>query len=251
MARGKRTLCAECGAEGVDCSKGCCAELAFELTAHSEGGWAAEEVFAIVDSAVFGAGKVVEWQGCYLEHSAGTFAVTAGDERSVQIEETFVVEELVDSESEGATDAQDSAESSGTRTQVSLFAQELHCMSFLLQGVGLGVGSAVYFESIGLYLACPAFTHRLNELSGHMYRRAGGNGFEFLVAETREVEYNLQIAHRRTIVESHELYVFVASAVRTQPFTSTSEPISAGSKISLIFVLFIVVSVVFLFEPQI
>ncbi len=130
----------------------------------------------------------------------------------MEVVETFVIEELMDSESQCAADAEYSAESSCARAQMCLFAQELHCVTFLLQWVCLGVGGAVDLECIGLHLACLTLAHRFYQLAGNVDRRSGGNGLEIFVAEAAKIEDYLQIAHGRAVVESHKLYVFVASA---------------------------------------
>ncbi len=79
VARRERTLGAERGAEGVDCTEGRGAKLALELSADGECGGAAEEVLAIVYGAVFGLREVAQRQGRHLEHRSGTLAVTACD----------------------------------------------------------------------------------------------------------------------------------------------------------------------------
>ncbi len=86
----------------------------------------------------------------------------------MEVVEALFVEELMDSESQGAAYAQDSAECRRARAQVCLFAQELHGVAFFLQGIGLGVGAAVYFEGVGLYLAALALAHRLDKAAGNV-----------------------------------------------------------------------------------
>ena len=58
--------------------------------------------------------------------------------------------------------------------------------------------------------------------------RAGGDGAQVVVGEESHVEDYLHRTDGRAVVEGHKLHVLVASAVRTQPITSTSLPIMPG-----------------------
>ena len=118
----------------------------------------------------------------------------------------------MDGEGQGAADTQDGAERGRTGTQMSLLTEELQGVALLLQRICLGVGGAVDFEGIGLYLTGLAFAHRLDQAAGDAQRRTGGDGLELLVGELGQVEHNLEIADRRTVVECHELHILVATA---------------------------------------
>jgi len=85
-------------------------------------------------------------------------------------------------------------------------------VAFLLQGVLLGVGCAVDFKRAGLYLDALAFALAFDQDTGDAEGRAGGDGFQRLVRECREVEDNLHVLDRGAVVQGHELHVFVASA---------------------------------------
>ena len=134
----------------------------------------------------------------------------------------------MDGEGQCAAYAQDSAESGCAGAQVGFLAQELHGVAFFLEGISLGVGGAVDFESVGLYLAALAFAHRLNEFAGDMDRRAGGDRLQLFVGETAEVENNLEIAHCRTVVECYELHIFITAAGADPAFYLYLRPYQRG-----------------------
>ena len=94
------------------------AQLAFELSRYGQVAGFAEKILRIVDPPVLGAGRIVQIERRHLEHGARTLAVGGRDERRVPVVEAAVVEELVDGEGHGVTDAQHRAERIGTRTQV-------------------------------------------------------------------------------------------------------------------------------------
>ena len=212
VALGIGVLGAESGAEGIYLADGGGAELALELAADGERGGLAEEVAAVVDGAVVGAGHVGEGQGGHLEHGSGSLAVARGDERGVEVVEALVLEEAVHGVGQGAADAQDGAEGIGARAQVGYLAQELERVAFLLQGILVGIGGAVDLEGVGLYLDRLAAALRLHEPAGDVDRRAGGDAAQVVVAEAVHVEDYLQVADSAAVVERYKLYVFIAAA---------------------------------------
>ena len=108
--------------------------------------------------------------------------------------------------------AQHGTESVGARTQMRYLAQEFKRVSFLLQRIFFGVGCAVKFQLSSLYLYGLPFALRCHQLALHMYRGAGGDVFQIVVIETRQVEHNLQVLDCGAVVERHKLHVLVAAA---------------------------------------
>ena len=211
VARGVGVLGTEGRAECVDGAECRSAELALELAAHGECRGLAEEVLGVVNVALLVAGKVGEGQRRNLEHSSGALAVAGGDEGCVEIEESALVEELMDGESQCRAYSQHGAEGGGAGAQVGFLAEKFHGVALLLQGVCLGVGGAVDFEGVGLHLAALAFALALDQAAGDVDGRARGDGAKVVVGEFGEVEHYLEVLHRRAVVESHELHVLVAA----------------------------------------
>ena len=97
-------------------------------------------------------GELLEGECGDLELSTCTLTVGGCDQRSVEVIETTIVEELMDGECQGMTDAEHGAEGVGARTQVSLLAEEFQGVTLLLQRIGQRIGSAIYMERFGLNL---------------------------------------------------------------------------------------------------
>ena len=132
VARGVGIFGAEGRAEGVDIAESLCEGLTVQLTGHGQIRLLAEEVFGIVDRAIFESGRVIEVERRHLEHFAGTFTVRACDERRVDIDEAALLEELVDGVGDDAAHAEDGLEGVRSRAQMRKCPQKLH-------GVALGL----------------------------------------------------------------------------------------------------------------
>jgi hypothetical protein len=66
------------------------------------------------------------WQGSgHLEHLSSTFAIGSGDDWSVNVQESSLLEESVGGESQVVSHSNHSSESVGPRSQMSLFSQSL------------------------------------------------------------------------------------------------------------------------------
>ena len=151
MPGGVGVLSPEGGAKGVDIPEGHGEGLAVELAGHRQVGGLAEEVLGEIHLAVLGAGHVVQIQGGYLEHLACAFAVRAGNQRGVNVNEVPVLEELVDGHGRQAADTEHRLEGIGPGPQVGNGAQELHGVALGLQGIVAG-GRAFHLDLGGLKL---------------------------------------------------------------------------------------------------
>ena len=210
----------ESGTERIDGSKRCCAKLTLELTAHGKRGRLAEEIARVVNRALFGAWKLVEWQCGHLEHSASSLAVARRDKRGVEVIEPALLEIAVYGEGESGTHAQHSREGVGAGTEVRDLTQELQRVSLFLEGIALGIGGAVKLHFAGLNLDGLPFALALHKQTVDTDCRTGGERLELLVGEGVHVEHDLDVAYRRTVVERHELHIFV-TAVGTHPSFDT------------------------------
>ena len=216
VARRVGILGTERGAEGVDAPQRQRAQLAFELSRYGQVAGFAEKILRIVDPPVLGAGRIVQIERRHLEHGARTLAVGGRDERRVPVVEAAVVEELVDGEGHGVTDAQHRAERIGTRTQVGDVAQEFERMALFLQRIGRRVGRAVNLDRRGLHLDALALAGRLHEPAVDTDAGARGDLTHRLVVELRQLDDHLNARHARTVVQGDEGDVLVA-ALGTHP----------------------------------
>ena len=97
------------------------------------------------------------------------------------------------------TDAEDSAEGVGAHAQVSLGAQELQRVAFLLHGKVVVTG-AVDLDRLGLDLDGLALALRLDEQTLDVQAGACCDGTQLLLAELLEVNDNLQVVDGRAVV---------------------------------------------------
>lgn len=100
----------ESRAESINLSECSSTKFTFELSTDSEGSHLAEEVVRIDNLSVFILFEIIEVLRSNLEHLAGTLTVASRNERSVEIIETLVMEELVNSNSHIVTNAEHSTE---------------------------------------------------------------------------------------------------------------------------------------------
>ena len=114
------------------------------------------------------------------------------------------------------TDAEHGTEGVGAGTQVGDFAQELEGVSLFLQGIYIGVGTAVELDALGLNLGLLTFALRLYQRAYHTDAGTGRDGFHLGLGKLREVDYNLYILNGRTIVECNKVDMLIAPA-RTHP----------------------------------
>ncbi len=211
MARGVGVLGAERGAEGIDSAERQRSELALQLTRHSEVAGFAEEVLRVVHLAVLGARRVGYVERGDVEHRARALAVRTRDERSVEVVEAVVVEIFVNGVSHGVTDAEHRAEGVGARTQIGYVAQELQRVSFLLQGIGLGIGRAVYLDGRSLHLDALTRRGRLHQTAVHADAGSRGDELEGVFVEIGQVDDYLYVGGARTVVQRDECHVLVAA----------------------------------------
>ena len=141
MARCVGVLGTEGGAEGVDGSECRCTEFAFELSRDGERGHLPEEVVVVDDVSFLVFLQTVEVLSGDLEHLPCSLGIAGSDEGSVEIEESVVVEILVDGDGHVVADAHDGTKGIGTQAQVCALAHDLEGLSLLLHGIVGGAKS--------------------------------------------------------------------------------------------------------------
>ena len=134
MALGVGVLGPEGGTEGVHVAEGHGEVLGVELAGHGEVGPLAEEVLAVVQSAVLGPGGIGHVQGGHLEHLPRALAVAGGDDGGVNVDKAPVLEEAVDGVSGHAPHPEGGGEEVGSGPQVGDGAQVLHAVPLFLEG---------------------------------------------------------------------------------------------------------------------
>ena len=204
-------LGAEGGAESVNLAQCRGTQLALQLTADGEGCLLAEEVLAVVDTAILQAGRVLHIESGDLEHLAGSLAVRGGNQRGVEVEETALVEESVDGVSHVMADTADSTEGVGTGTQVSNLAEELHRVSLLLQGIAVGVGLAIEFDIPGLDLHTLSGALRLHQLSFHADTGTRSDTAQQTFVEIGQIHHHLYVVYGRTVVQGNKSHILVTA----------------------------------------
>ena len=170
-----------------------------------------EEILLEIHLTILGARNVVQVESSDIEHLAGTFCIRTCDERGVQIEETLVVEEFMDSESHGVTETQHAAKVIGTGTQVSDSAQELHGVTLFLQRIHFGVGSAIHLDGVSLNFHRLSLTLRFHQSTCHTKAGTRGNLFHQGFVKFGRVGHHLDIAHDRAVVDGDKGHAVVAT----------------------------------------
>ncbi len=87
---------------------------------------------------------------CDLEHLPSTFAIRSGDDRSVNVEETSLLEEKMSGKCEVVANTTHSANSVSTRTQMSDFSQILIGVSLLGKRILARVTCSNYLSEMTL-----------------------------------------------------------------------------------------------------
>ena len=204
MARGVGILGPESRAEGVDLAQATGKYLALQLAADGQVGRLVEKVFRIVDFAVQ-LGNIGQIERGDLEHLAGPFAVAGSDDRRVDVQEAFFLEEIVDRAGHAISQPGDGAERIGPRSQMGNRPQELERVLLLLQGVRFGVGIAVDDHRGGLHLGGLPLGRRGFDHAFHRNARTGAELFDFaIVVRQRGFRQDLDIALARTVVHFQE-----------------------------------------------
>ena len=135
VARGVRVLGAEGRPEGIDVAEGHGEGLAVQLSAHGQVRFLAEEVLREIDGAVFSARRGVRVERGHAEHLARAFAVAAGDEGRVHVNEAALLEEAVDRVRRKAADAEDRTEEVRAGPKVRDRPQEFDAVRLRLQRI--------------------------------------------------------------------------------------------------------------------
>ena len=119
-----------------------------------------EEVLRVIDFALVVPRRLVRVERRDAEHLAGPFAVAGGDDRRVEVEEAFLLEEVVDRAADAVAHARDRAERVGPRPQMGPLAELFERVPLLLQRVRFGIGPAVDDDLGGVHFGGLPFAAR-------------------------------------------------------------------------------------------
>ena len=113
----------------------------------------------------------------------------------MEVDESLVVEVLVDRISHIVADAEDCTKGIGPRTEVSHLPQELKGVLFLLQGIRIGVCRTVDLDGISLYLYGLSLALTLYQLAVYGETSTGGDLLEQLLIDLALVGNDLEVVH--------------------------------------------------------
>ena len=166
MARSIRVFCTESRTECINRSQCRCSKFTLQLTRNSQTGLLAEEVIVVNNGTILIFLQVIKVLGCHLEHLTSTLAIRRRNNRRVEVEETFLMEESMNSDSHIVANTKYGAKGIGTRTQVGNLTQELHRVSFLLQRISI-VTCPQYFYFTSLNFCFLTSTDRFSQHTVH------------------------------------------------------------------------------------
>ncbi len=139
--------------------------LGFELTAHGEISLACEKIPRVIDLVILPR-RIVRIDSRNAKQFSRPFAIATGDDRRVDVNETALLEKLMDCESQPAADAENAAEKIRARPQMSDLAQKFRRVSFFLERIGF-ISCADDVDLVRNQLPFLAFTLRGNKRACH------------------------------------------------------------------------------------
>ena len=129
----------------------------------------------------------------------------------MEVHKPLLIEELVDGEGHGVTDAEDGPEGVGPEAHMGNASEELKGGVLLLERETHRVAFSKHFNCLCLDLHGLAASLGLYKVSLYGKGRSGGDSlYEFFVEEFR-VCYYLDVIDGGTVVEGDEFYLFVSS----------------------------------------
>ena len=126
---------AEGGSEGIDVAESHCHCFAFKLARNGKTGCFSEEILAEINGAVFVSRRIGRIKGCYSEHFACAFTAGTSDERSMNIDKSSALEELVNCKSGGASYSECRGEGVCSRAEMSDGAEIFKAVALFLKRI--------------------------------------------------------------------------------------------------------------------
>ena len=113
-----RVLCTERRTECINTAECLRIGLAVQLSAYRQVGLFSKEILTVIDASVFVFRKILHIQRRYTEHLSRTLAVASGDQRSVHIHKSPLLEKAVDRICRQRAHAEYCLKCIGSRTQM-------------------------------------------------------------------------------------------------------------------------------------
>ncbi len=175
----------------------------FELSAHRQISLARKKIFRVIDLAAL----CSRWILCVNRRDAkqfpGAFAIAAGDNGRVYVNEPAFLKEFVDGECQPAAHTKDAAEEIRTRPQMRYLAQEFRRVSLFLQRIGV-IRPAHDVDLVRDNFPILSFPLRRDQLATHDNRSARGQMLNGRIVQQRIFRDDLKIAQTRAIVQFDE-----------------------------------------------
>lgn len=148
-------LCSESWPECVHIWQSTAEVLNCQLTWHSKVGLLLEELFWVIDSSL-NLRDILDqatfWQNCcHLEHLSGSFTISCSDQRSVDIQETIVLEKLVGCISQIVLDSENWTQSLGSRSQMSNISQSFKVNFLTCERIFIIITSSINLNSLEVF----------------------------------------------------------------------------------------------------
>ena len=138
------------------------------------------------------------------EHGAGALGVAGGDDGSLDVEESALLEELVDAEGHCVSDAGHGAEGVGAGAQVGQLAQKFQGVPFFLEGVLLRVGAAELLDALGENFVALAPAQRFLERAGDADAATGAELSDQRLVGAGGVDDYLEVGKGGAVVDLDE-----------------------------------------------
>ena len=173
VPRRVRILRAERRAERVDLAERGRVDLAFELARHGEKRRPLEKILRVVDIALLVPRRLGRIDRRHAKHRAGPFAIAGRDDRRVQVQKSFLLEEVVNRPANAIPHARHRAERIRPRPQVGPLAQLLERMPLLLQRILFRIGPAMHDHFTRVKLSGLLLAARWLHFAVHRHTAAG------------------------------------------------------------------------------
>ena len=135
MSCGVGILCPEGRSESVNISKCLGKGLTVQLSTHGQIGWFPEKVLRKIHRAIGILWYISKRHGSNLEHFSGALAITSGNQRSIHINESPFLEELMECKSCHGAHPEYCLKGIGSRAEMGNGSKEFQTVPFFLQRI--------------------------------------------------------------------------------------------------------------------
>ena len=201
----------ECRTKCINLAEGLSHALPFQLSRYSQVSFLTEKVLREIHFAVRITWRVRRVQCRYSEHCSCTFCVASGNQGSVDIYISIVVEETMNSKCGFASNPESCSESIGSGSKMRELTQKFRCHTLFLERISFFYGSNDFsFNRIEFkWLFCIGSK---DKVTFYNYRRTNRSvSYLFicvLIMELGCLENNLKILKATTVIYFQKSYIF-------------------------------------------